>query len=875
MTLLSIGLCAFAQETEGIDTDLSCETCHSGSDWTSDIGQSFDHIMTGFELKGSHADIDCGRCHTGSTPAEKHNFGRLSPECQGCHEDIHQDQWGQDCERCHNTDSWVLSTQQQNHDLTNFPLQGPHRSLSCETCHLNNPGSSNTLPLDCYGCHSEQYMTSSNPSHSRLVLNTDCEQCHPSTAPAWSPSNFDHNDTKYYLLGMHNTVSCESCHTQNANDTPKSCEGCHMQDYVNSLDPPHESDGFPTHCMSCHDSFTWNTTWVHDRTGFLLEEAHLEIPCSDCHPDQTFDDLPETCFGCHETQWNESAAPPHDDAEFGEECSDCHTSTAWTPSLWDHDTDSDYPLTGAHIEASCDLCHTTIPYSEQASECVDCHQTDYDESLEPNHITSGIPTTCDICHTTENWDSEEIDHSKTDFPLVGAHLEVECMVCHEDGYELPTLCEGCHLSEYQSTSTTNSPDHTQFGFSTDCLVCHAQTTWLPSRFDHDPELTGYEVMGAHLELLPDNCEACHESSQWTGISQDCAVCHQSNFINTQDPDHQDNGYPDNLCESCHSQDAWEPSIFAHTATSIACVSCHMIQYTGTVDPPHETLAFPQDCESCHSTTAWSPSSFIHNVEATGFLVDGAHTDIACSSCHDTWEAPVEVRGCAASSCHEDNFNDSTDPPHETMGFSTTCTDCHTTTAWSPSSFAHDLETTGYALEEAHITASCQQCHTPWQIVETPRTCADGSCHLPDYQSATDPNHASASYPLDCESCHSMTAWEPSTFDHDGQFFPIYSGQHRGEWNDCSQCHINNNDYGVYTCFGGGCHEINDMNNEHCEGADCETCNGITYPQFGVVPEQCYTCHPTGDEDDCGGDILNFFKMRTLPRPHEKRPNATN
>lgn len=874
LSLFILSNLALAQDDSDIETDLTCEVCHAGGDWSSDIGQNFDHIMTGYELIGTHADIDCGNCHTGSTPAEKHNFGQVSSDCVTCHEDIHNDQWGQDCERCHSPDTWTLSTQQQNHDLTNFPLQGPHRSLSCESCHLNNPGSGATLPLDCAGCHSSDYNESDDPSHQILNLGNDCESCHAPQSAHWTNSIFNHNDTDYYLLGMHNTATCGSCHMQSADNTPAECVDCHINEFNATLQPPHQTEGFPLDCQSCHDSFTWNSTFLHEQTGFLLEGAHETTLCLDCHADQNFDNTPELCSGCHQNNWEATVVPPHEDAEFGETCEDCHTVTAWLPSLWDHDRDSEYPLTGAHIGPSCEACHTVAPYSAQPSECVDCHQSDYDESLEPNHVTSSMPTTCDVCHTTVNWSSEEIDHTQTAFPLQGAHTEIECMTCHADGYDLPTECQGCHLQDYTSTSTSPSPDHTQYGFSQDCIICHSQVTWKPSSFDHNANLTGFAIQGAHLALLPENCFACHETAQWTGLSADCFACHQINFDNTSDPDHDANGFPENLCETCHSQDVWEPSIFDHSATSISCVTCHMVQYSGTSDPPHAELSFPTDCANCHNSTAWIPGTFSHDVETTGFLSDGAHLSINCSSCHESWEPPTEIRNCASASCHQDNYSTSSNPPHETMGFSQSCTDCHTTTAWLPSQFVHDTQTTGYALEGAHESTECQSCHTPWEIIPTPRTCADGSCHLPDYNSATNPPHASASFPLDCESCHSMTAWEPSTFDHDGQSFPIYSGQHRNEWNDCSQCHVDANDFAVFTCFGGGCHNVTEMNNEHCEGADCESCNGHTYPVSGVTPLDCLTCHPNGDEDDCEGNLLNFFKMRTLPQPTEKKSNET-
>jgi len=716
IVLVNLASFVLAQTDSPIETELNCDMCHVGGDWSSDVGQNFDHTITSYVLEGSHADISCRNCHSGSTLPDKHNFDQVTTECGSCHKDIHNDLWGDDCERCHSPDSWTLSTQNQNHDLSNFPLRGPHRSLSCESCHLDNPRSDATLPLDCLGCHADEYYAATNPSHQLLQLSLDCEVCHAAQDRIWSKSSFNHNVTGYFLLGMHAEASCSTCHTQRVDNTPNTCVGCHMPEFEASTQPPHLAEGFPLDCETCHDSFTWNSSFLHEQTGFLLEGAHENSICSDCHAEQNFSNTPETCAGCHINEFNSTSLPPHTDAEFEETCDDCHTVIAWLPSVWDHDLESEFQLTGAHIGPACSDCHNAVPYSQQGSECVICHQSEYDESLEPNHITSNIPETCEVCHTADNWETEVIDHTQTEFPLEGAHVEVECATCHDDGYDLPLECEGCHLQEYTETTNTPSPDHTEYSFSESCIDCHNQTSWIPSSWNHDPEHTGFEILGAHLNLLPANCYDCHDEEQWTGLSAVCSSCHQTNYDDTQDPNHREYGYPDNICELCHSQEGWEPSIFDHESSSLTCQTCHFVQYTGTSNPAHAAQSFPLDCEICHSTTAWSPV----------------------------------------------------------------------------------------------------------------------------------------------------------TFDHDSQYFPIYSGQHRNEWNDCSQCHVDANDFGTFTCFGGGCHDMIEMNNEHCEGNECESCNGNTYPLSGVIPEDCLSCHPNGDEDDCGGDILNFFKMRTLPVPEEKK-----
>jgi hypothetical protein len=986
-------------QTEGIQTDLPCQTCHTGGNWKAGTADKFDHSSTSFLLEGTHADLTCSQCHEGSSLTEKHQFDRLEGECSSCHEDVHNNEWGSDCQRCHTPETWTLDSRQMNHDLTRFPLQGPHRSLSCESCHLASQPAGQSLPVDCWGCHKQDYRNSLNPRHSILVLDTDCERCHSPSESRWQQSTFDHAAAGWQLTGMHAQASCESCHTQDVTTAVINCASCHLPDYEASQDPAHASSGYPLNCMRCHDSFSWNTSWTHARTGFPLEGEHEDLNCSQCHVNQNFSDTPESCSSCHLSAYESSQAPPHNDAGFGLECARCHSASGWRPSSWLHEIDAQYPLLGGHDGVSCTDCHQSAPYSAQSSACYACHQADYEASTDPNHIEGNIPTSCEVCHTSLNWETEEIDHSITQFPLEGAHVEVECETCHAESYDLEFTCDACHQGDYDATVEGRGPDHGYYEFSISCEECHTQSVWVPSFFDHDPSLTTYELTGKHLELLPEDCESCHvdaiwadtpiecqnchqsdyqESSEpdhqavgfpenlceschtpegwdpsifdheldvnpcatchlvnyngaseplheeagfdtqceschtstawvpglwdhgsetdfdprgahieipcsachatapWEDLGTDCASCHQSNFDETDDPDHGASGFPISLCESCHSQDSWEPAIFSHESATESCVTCHQLQYDNTTEPPHETLEYPLECETCHSTESWSPSTFEHNVENTGFLLDGAHETVVCSSCHENYQVPAEIRTCASASCHATDYDESSEPPHASMNFSTDCTDCHTTTAWSPALFEHTLAATGFALEGAHANTDCQQCHEPWQILPEPRTCAASTCHLTDYNNTSDPDHQSASFPLECETCHTQTGWTPASFDHDSENFPIYSGQHRGEWNDCSQCHINSSDFGEFTCFGAGCHSISEMNNEHCEGTNCESCNGFTYPSTGVTPEDCLTCHPNGDEDDCdGGDRRRIPRFKPSSLPSTKGPDERN
>jgi len=177
------------------------------------------------------------------------------------------------------------------------------------------------------------------------------------------------------------------------------------------------------------------------------------------------------------------------------------------------------------------------------------------------------------------------------------------------------------------------------------------------------------------------------------------------------------------------------------------------------------------------------------------------------------------------------YNATTKPPHAANGINTTCQSCHTTTAWLPGTFNHSA--TRFALTGAHVSQTCLACHGDGVYRGKSMVCL--SCHTTDYNATTNPNHRTAQFPTGCESCHTTTRWLGATFNHDGPWFPIYSGKHRGKWNTCTQCHNNSANYREFTCL--SCHEHNQssMDSKH-RGR-----NGYKYES-----PSCYACHPRGD-----------------------------
>ncbi len=165
---------------------------------------------------------------------------------------------------------------------------------------------------------------------------------------------------------------------------------------------------------------------------------------------------------------------------------------------------------------------------------------------------------------------------------------------------------------------------------------------------------------------------------------------------------------------------------------------------------------------------WSPATFDHN--NTAFQLTGAHTTAQCALCHVNGQFHGTPTDCW--SCHQGNFNQTTNPNHVTAQFSHACNDCHSTTAWQPASFDHGA--TAFPLTGAHTTVNCTQCHINNVYTGTPTACY--ACHQDDFEGVTDPNHVTNQFDHDCTVCHSTVDWSPATFNHASTAFPL-TGAH--------------------------------------------------------------------------------------------------
>jgi hypothetical protein len=501
---------------------------------------------------------------------------------------------------------------------------------------------------------------------------------------------------------------------------------------------------------------------------------------------------------------------------------------------------------------TCRDCHTLGYVQFDQAVCSSCHAR-INPTFMQQHAQDFGPA-CKTCHDGVDSYGHKFNHDTVSFQLIGKHAQVACGQCHINSRSIADLksapqdCISCHANV----------DTHQGRLGTDCGSCHNPAAWTPAKFDHN--LSIFKLTGKHISV---DCTSCHVNKTYHGTPTDCYTCHEKN-----DPHNGQFGKTD--CGTCHTTDGWSPSTYDHNLSAfqltgkhinVACASCHVNNvYKGTPsdcnschkkDDKHGGQFGSTSCGTCHTTSGWSPSTFDHNL--ANFKLTGKHVNVSCASCHTNniyIGTPTDCNSCHAK-----------DDSHGGQFGSMSCGSCHSTSGWTPATFDHNLA--AFKLTGKHASIPCTSCHINNVYKGTPTGC--NSCHSKDNP------HGGQFGSTSCGSCHTTSAWLPSTFNHAG--FAL-SGGHSGL--ACTQCHSGGVYAGLSTAcvschaepaihagqFGtncASCHTINNWNatfnhpnscgeggciNHH--GASCATCHPANY-QTAV----CTACHSNNNPG--GGD----------------------
>ncbi len=596
-------------------------------------------------------------------------------------------------------------------------------------------------------------------------------------------------------------TNCTSCHKLASGEATFKCLECHSEIASRIAAKRglhatyHISPGSSQECSRCHSEHNGEDfplvkfdikAFDHRQTGYSLEGKHAGLDCNRCHNsdhivpsdrsairikdlNRTFLGLSQACVTCHQDQHK---------GRLGANCLQCHNYQDWKTvkvGEFDH-SKTRYPLTGLHSQVACAKCHTPGEDNKPRytgilfSKCSDCHSDPHKGSF---------PQGCQACHSTSGWKrvsseaiSQRFDHSKTKYPLLGKHAEVECVQCHAGGdFKKPLAfqkCMDCHKPDPHNGQFAQRKDNGE------CSSCHTVDGFKPSKFTvQDHASSAYPLEGKHATL---ECAKCHvprgKDTLFKIKFQRCTDCH------TDEHGGQFAGAPYmNQCERCHNLQGYRPSTFTlarhkethflltggHIATpcidchkpspdiapkkpapyhwdNLSCTSCHQDPHNGQFKERMLRVRAngkTGGCEACHTTKSWKElSGFDH--DQTKFPLLGAHRGTACIDCHkppnletrlinvDFKSAPTRCEDCHEN-IHADQF---------AQNGTTACADCHNPAKWKPSLFDHDKRTT-FPLQGAHRNVRCDACHKLQKMIQgkpvlfykpTPKECA--ACHGP-------------------------------------------------------------------------------------------------------------------------------------------------
>ncbi|MBL91819.1 MAG: hypothetical protein CMH56_08430 [Myxococcales bacterium] len=556
-----------------------CSECHFGDKRNFKFFDFKHNTKTRFKLKNTHAKQACVACHDATE--------RKAPgmRCTTCHDSTHQVK-GQErfkdhsCQTCHTDRRWGdMIFDHLKHG--NFQLDGKHEEIRCIDCHRVKPKREQKVVEDafeffpnhnCIECH-EHEEAHNRYFHKKPEL---CVKCHiPGTKNIMKPNHAELSPT-FAQQGAHDPVRCDKCHGPSLEKLKvgDDCSTCHLDDDV------HEGNLGQT-CKHCHfEGYPWSqVTFDHtEHASFTLEGRHQTVACNRCHENapKTFKPLTTKCVDCHKGQ----------DVHRGnlsENCGQCHNHFG-NAVFFDHNTMTDYPLSGAHAKANCRGCHLDetratdsrwpldLTFQREEQHCSVCHGNPH--GIRPTAQCSGCHDTIDfkraVGHVGHHDESHvagtsksllhpdmplsDVDviihdeyHERPPFSLSGGHARIECQRCHGGQGDLSGLGKNCMACHAQDDIHAGS-------LGEQCGTCHNVRSFAPARFAHSN--VGFTLVGTHRMLA---CNRCHSAGNYVGLSGDCISCHLDDAIraaNTTTTGQQHRFFVAQPCNTCHNQNSW-------------------------------------------------------------------------------------------------------------------------------------------------------------------------------------------------------------------------------------------------------------------------------------------------------------------------------
>jgi predicted CXXCH cytochrome family protein len=450
----------------------------------------------------------------------------------------------------------------------------PDPDMACRLCHDDSTEaidfpSGETLPV---GVDLEVLAGSAHGTHAGAALS--CTECHQPADYQFPHESSEAEDLRSYEVAK--AATCERCHQQPhftghagaESDAPVVCTDCHGSHDVLTVEEWRSGEGTAA-CIECHTEAGVERTdplqlsqIVSD--GLFGQRVDADY-CLACHsqPDQqlTFENGDVVSITIDGDTLHDSVHGA-DNPWQPLDCTDCHDRYTYP-----HESP---PLTGKR------------EYNlERYTLCIDCHEKNYENSLDSVHgaaleegeVEAAVCTDCHGAHDTPtpNEPRERISHTCEQchseiFDTYSGSVHGESLLV-DSNLDVPT-CINCHGVHNISDPTTiqarlNSPDL--------CADCHADQE-LMDRYDISTEVFDTYVADFHGSTVT---LFAHQDPNLETNKAVCFDCHGVHDIRS--PDDPESGIKVNLletCRQCHPDasenfpDAWtshyEPSVENNT-----------------------------------------------------------------------------------------------------------------------------------------------------------------------------------------------------------------------------------------------------------------------------------------------------------------------
>jgi len=417
----------------------NCASCHDGG--ANNVAAGALGMTANTSQGGSHPNTiaDCLYCHTTATftqhTVDHSSLAVTTVRCDSCHFDgttiagarsklndptpphpLTTD----DCRVCH-TAGGSFANAVFDHTKIDLTAQ------TCASCHNGTiatgivddptPPHPDTLGKDCGACHTAgTSFAGAKYDHTGIVNN--CASCHDGTTargqippPNHVPTNEDcsvcHQTTGFVPATFSHAGivdNCSSCHDAGfATPKPathivtiKDCGVCHSIG-TTFKGATFDHTGITDGCAACHDGNT-----AKGMADAVPAHLNTTLDCHFCHTTATFVGGswvhgPESVGVCDTCHVAGGGATPKSTNHLSttEQCDSCHSTSQWSPSIFKHPSNGNYP--GDHRrDPGCNGCHgntisKTIPwrYPQYAPYCAACHANRFKSESKHNGGKSG------------------------------------------------------------------------------------------------------------------------------------------------------------------------------------------------------------------------------------------------------------------------------------------------------------------------------------------------------------------------------------------------------------------------------------------------------------------------------------------------------